>query len=89
MGTGEVDIIARRGGIIAFIEVKTRPSLEAGLFAVSKTQQQRITRSAERFLANNTHIQNHDVRFDVMIVHPWRWPLHMENAWRAQDHWSR
>lgn len=81
-GAGEVDLIAQRGRVLAFIEVKARPDLKTGLFAISAEQQERITKGAERFLATNPHLQDMDVRFDVMIVRPWRWPLRISDAWR-------
>lgn len=82
-GAGEIDLIAKRGRTLAFIEVKTRPTLAAGLEAVSPTQQARITRGAEQFLAAQPALSDCDVRFDVMVVRPWRWPKRYPEAWRV------
>src|SRR6185369_1488712 len=67
-GLGEIDIVARRGRVLAFIEVKARPSRDDGLLAVTPHQQQRIMRAAELFLARHADLGALDVRFDVMVV---------------------
>lgn len=82
-GAGEIDLIAHRANVIAFIEVKARPNIEAGLSAVSKEQQQRIIRGAERFISANPDLAQKDMRFDVMVVRPWRWPMRVINAWQT------
>lgn len=66
--TGEVDIIAQRGNIIAFVEVKARTS---GLFdlteLINKTKQQRIIKAAKCFiLARSLHEMIY--RFDVALI---------------------
>lgn len=82
-GAGEIDLIAQRASVIAFIEVKARPDIEAGLSAVSKEQQRRIIRGAERFISANPHLAQKNIRFDVMVVRPWRWPTRLTNAWQT------
>lgn len=79
---GEIDIIARRGRTVAFIEVKARQSLEDALESVSARQRSRIRNAAELFLANRPHLAQLDARFDVMLVAGWRWPRHLIDAWR-------
>jgi putative endonuclease len=81
-GAGEIDLIARRGRVITFIEVKTRPDIKQGLEAVSADQQARITRGAERFLARHPNLADLDLRFDVMVVRPWRWPVRFADVWQ-------
>lgn len=81
-GAGEIDLIAKRGHTVAFIEVKTRPDLTAGLEAVSTAQQARIVRGAEQFLATQPPLSECSMRFDVMVVRPWRWPRRYPDAWR-------
>lgn len=80
-GVGEVDIIARRGRVLAFIEVKARPGLDQAAAALSAGQQRRLVRAAERFLALHADFAGHDPRFDAMLVAPWRWPVHIPDAW--------
>lgn len=79
---GEIDLIARRGGIIAFIEVKRRASLADAADAVGSHQRQRISRAATLFLARNPRLGHLQPRFDAILVVPWRLPSHIRDAWR-------
>jgi putative endonuclease len=78
---GEIDLIARRGGCIAFVEIKARETLQAGLEAVSPHARQRIARAAEAFLAQR-NLQSADTRFDVIVMRPGHLPHHLMDAWR-------
>jgi putative endonuclease len=78
---GEIDIIARRGRTLAMIEVKARDSIEAALSALEQRQQNRIARAATAFLMTRPGYVGLDIRFDVMLVCPWRLPVHLRNAW--------
>jgi putative endonuclease len=79
---GEIDIIARRGNVIAFVEVKARGTITDALDAVGAQQRARIARAAEHYIATNDGLLNHDLRFDVIAVVPKRLPTHMADAWR-------
>ena len=79
---GEIDIIAKRRHTIAFIEVKTRATLDEALSAVSATQQQRIERAAMSFVSTREDLRSLDMRFDVIAVIPKKWPYHLLDAWR-------
>lgn len=66
---GEIDIIARKGSLLVFCEVKTRESVKYGrpFEAVTHSKQQRIRRLAEAYLAmKNPSFE--DVRFDVISI---------------------
>lgn len=78
---GEIDVIASRGRVLAFIEVKARPSIDEGLYAVTPAQAARIRRAAEMYLAAHPDCAGQDARFDLMVLRPWRWPRHIKNAW--------
>ncbi len=73
---GEVDILARRGRVLAAIEVKRRASgLAAGegagdaaLFAISARQQARVARAAEAFAARRADCQGATLRLDAITV---------------------
>jgi len=65
---GEVDIIAKKGNIISFTEVKARPTKAQAAEAVTARQQNRIQRAAEHFLMYKPHLQTFDIRFDVALV---------------------
>ncbi|MCL2338909.1 MAG: YraN family protein [Proteobacteria bacterium] len=65
-GRAEIDIIARRGNTIVFIEVKNRPDAETGIRAVNFSQHARLRRAAETYLSR--HRWTGDARFDIMVV---------------------
>jgi putative endonuclease len=67
---GEVDIIAVRGEILAFCEVKTWRSLpmESLEHAISRDKRRRIVTTAAFFLSRNPSFRNHQARFDVLYV---------------------
>ena len=65
---GEVDIIARRGGLLCFIEVKARKDEVQALEAVTPRQRQRIEAAASGFLAQRPDLAHLGVRLDVAAV---------------------
>lgn len=79
---GEVDIVARRGRILAFVEVKARASAEAAALAVDPCRLRRVATAAER-LAPRFLRQGDDVRIDVMFIVPGRLPRHLPNVWHG------
>ena len=80
---GEIDLIAKRGKIVAAIEIKARRTLTEALEAVMPRQQRRIERAAA-FLSQHPKGRNLGFRFDVMAVTPWRLPKHVTDAWRPE-----
>jgi putative endonuclease len=80
---GEIDILARRRGILAAIEVKSRPDFATGAMAIQPRQRRRIARAAEAFLAMRPELAPLALRFDVMVVEPLRLPRHLPGAWRS------
>lgn len=79
---GEIDIVARRGRTVAFIEVKSRATMAKASVAVTPKQRRRIERAASGFLAANPHLSPQRIRFDIMYVVPGRLPIHIKDAWR-------
>ncbi len=69
-GVGELDLVAEREGLLAFIEVKARPTLVDAAFALSPRQRARIVAAAEAWLAANPGHGASGIRFDVMLVAP-------------------
>lgn len=65
---GELDLIAERDGLLAFVEVKARPSLIEAAHALGKRQRQRLVLAAEAWLAENPGHGDGGMRFDVMVV---------------------
>jgi len=81
-GAGEVDLIVRRGNVIAFVEVKARAGLDQAAHAITPTQQARIMRAARAFITNRPELAGCTVRFDAVLISPGRLPCHVPDAWR-------
>lgn len=81
--SGEIDILARRGKVLAVIEVKSRDEFDAAAAALMPRQRRRIARAAEAFLLSRPDLGRLDPRFDVMLVAPRRLPRHWPGAWQA------
>jgi len=82
---GEIDLIARRGHVLAAIEVKARATHDDAVLSISPRQRHRIARALEHFLSIRPDLEALDRRFDVMLVAPGRWPKHLPGAWRVGD----
>ena len=83
---GEIDLIAKRGKVLAFVEVKARRSVGEAIHAISPNQRRRIERAAEAFVALRPDLAACDWRFDVVILEGrWGWPRHIADAWRPGD----
>ena len=65
---GEIELIAEREGLLAFIEVKARPSLAEAAFALGPRQRARLVAAAEAWLAEHPNHGSAGMRFDVMLV---------------------
>ena len=78
---GEIDILARRAGVLAIIEVKSRGDLASAAAAVLPRQRRRIARAASAFLLVRPDLAQLRLRFDVMLVAPRRAPRHLPDAW--------
>jgi putative endonuclease len=81
--SGEIDILARRGKVLAVVEVKSRGEIATAASALAPRQRRRIARAAEAFLLSRPDLAGLDLRFDVMLVAPLRLPRHWPAAWRA------
>lgn len=81
---GEVDLIVRRGGIVAAVEVKARADVGTAGAAIAPRQRRRIVRALAHFVAARPELAPLALRFDVMLVAPRRLPVHMVDAWRAE-----
>jgi putative endonuclease len=79
---GEIDLVASRGKMLAFIEIKARATPEAALQAITPHQQARIRQAAHIFLQNHPALINREMRFDAFLACPGRLPKHVKDAWR-------
>lgn len=77
---GEIDIIARKGDLAVFIEVKARQDARAGVDAVSATAHRRIRAASDLWLAVQPDHARLSQRFDIVVVSPRRWPRHFPDA---------
>lgn len=84
---GEIDIVARRGGVVAFVEVKARGTADAAAEAIGRRQRRRIARAAAHFIAAHPVYAAETLRFDAILVAPWRPPRHLISAWSESDDW--
>ena len=80
---GEIDLVARRTSVIAFIEVKARPSVATALESVSARQRRRIGCAAQLFMQKRPDLANKQMRFDIMLGTPNKLPDHIIDAWRV------
>lgn len=78
---GEIDLIMRRGRVLAVVEVKTRGSYADAAEAISPQQQARIRRATEWLLASRPDLAQLTIRFDAVLVLPRRWPKHLVGAY--------
>jgi putative endonuclease len=79
---GEIDLVARRGRSLVFVEVKARSALDGAAEALMAEQRARLARAAALFVAARPGLAALDMRFDVVLVAPRRWPRHLADAWR-------
>ena len=80
---GEIDIVARRRNLIAFVEVKARATIDDAAFAVTPRQRQRIINAAQAWLAAHPEHAEFELRFDAMLIAPRRLPRHVLAAFDA------
>lgn len=80
---GEIDLVARRGGTLAIIEVKRRARLAEAGEAIRRRQQRRVVHAAEVYLQRHPELARLQVRFDALLLVPRHLPHHIKDAWKA------
>ena len=80
---GEIDIIARKGDLVAMVEVKARKSISDALDSVTHTAQRRIINAGDTWLAQQHDYAKLSIRYDIIAVVPRKWPHHAKGAWEA------
>ncbi len=78
---GEIDVLARRGRVLAAVEVKTRTTLEGALAAVGADQRHRLRQALQAFAARRPRLKDAVLRLDLMALAPGRFPRHIPDAW--------
>ncbi|GJD57779.1 YraN family protein [Methylobacterium dankookense] len=79
-GGGEIDLIVRRGGTIAFVEVKARASLDDARGAIGAVKRRRFSKAVRVWLARNPACAGLTLRADAVFVGRGRWPEHRPDA---------
>jgi len=82
---GEIDLIARRGDLVLIVEVKARKTLIEAMEAIAHQSERRIEGAADLWLARQPDYAKLSVRFDMVAVLPWRWPVHVENVFYGRN----
>lgn len=77
---GEIDLIARKPGLVAFVEVKWRARAAALAEAIDERRLARVAAAVE-CVAHEYATQGEDIRVDVILLAPGHRPTHIENAW--------
>ena len=80
---GEIDLVAKRRNLVAFIEVKARASLDDAAYAVTPRQQARIIDAAQAWLMAHPEHAEFELRFDAILIAPRHLPRHLIAAFDA------
>ena len=80
---GEIDLIAQRGDLTVFVEVKSRSFSHQEAEALAAVNRRRIVRAAQFWLARHRERAATALRFDVIFLAPFAWPRHIVDAFDA------
>ena len=81
---GEIDLVVARDGLLVFVEVKARPTLEGAAWALRPAQQARLLAAAEAWMAEHPAEGAAGVRFDVLLVDATGQVRRIADAFRAE-----
>ena len=79
-GGGEIDIVARRGSTLVFVEVKLRAEADAAAAAIGEVKLRRMARAVAVWRRRNPWADGCALRGDAVLMAPWRWPRHLRDA---------
>lgn len=78
---GEIDLVAKRGRTLVFVEVKWRETAVEAAEAIHAKNQARVSRAAALYLQQHPQYTDMDTRFDAVVMARGVWPRHIEGAW--------
>lgn len=78
---GEIDLIAKRGKLLIFVEVKARANMDNAIEAVTPRNRARICAATEMYLSRRHALAECMRRYDIIAVAGWRM-RHIPDAWR-------
>jgi len=79
----EIDLLAKKGGVLAVVEVKSRTTIETALEAVTFDQRERLRRAGTTLAARRPALAGCAVRLDLLALAPGRLPRHIPDAWKG------
>lgn len=79
---GEIDLVVRKGRLIAFVEVKMRASRDDAPGSDGIQSWQRISGAAEAWMGQRPRFADFGWRYDIIALAPGRLPQHFRDAWR-------
>lgn len=77
---GEIDIIVRKGNVIAFVEVKSRRDPQAAVDAVTDTAKRRIQGASDLWISRRRDAHLLTRRYDILAFSGWKLPTHFIDA---------
>ena len=80
---GEIDLLARRGRVLAVVEVKRRATLEAARLALKPAQYDRLVAAGQAIRRKRPALQSLDLRIDMVALAPGRFPRHLRGVERG------
>ncbi|WP_165215995.1 YraN family protein [Affinirhizobium pseudoryzae] len=78
--SGEIDIIARRGDLVAFVEVKMRQDARNAVDAVGPATQHRIRAASNHWISRQSNAHLLSYRYDIVAMQQWKLPRHFVDA---------
>ena len=79
---GEIDLVARRGRTVAFVEVKARATLAQTETALDRNRLRRVAAAADAVMIR--YVRDGDIsRVDAIFIVPGRWPRHLADVWQG------
>ena len=81
----ELHLLARRGPVVRSVELKPRRTLAEAMDAVGREAAWRIEGAADMWLSRQRDHSRLSLRFDLVAILPWRWPVHVENVFSGRS----